>query len=172
MMLYSLCQNLSKLFWTPMFCRVTMSISHCQCCSPTSVLPWEPAELTSARWRHWNIMGMVWTYGGTPRAGYFIGEHAIKIDDLGLPLFQESPISINPGNWILEHWTVPRMVDFFEQLGNWATPKRLHHQSYQWTCLFGCFPKWGSPVHHSFIDGFSRTLQRLGIRHLPSWVIS
>ena len=47
------------------------------------------------------------------------------------------------------------MVDFFEQLGNWATPKRLHHQSYQWTCLFGCFPKWASPVHHSFIDGFS-----------------
>ena len=34
--------------------------------------------------------------GGTPRAGWFVGEHPIKMDDLGAPLFQETKQTSKP----------------------------------------------------------------------------
>ena len=37
---------------------------------------------------------MVSIDGGTPRAGWFTVEHPIKIDDLGIPPFQETSIYI------------------------------------------------------------------------------
>ena len=62
-------------------------------------------------------MGMVLTYGGTPRAGYFIGEHAIKIDDLGLPYFRKAPYLL-----ILEigFLNTEQYQEWWISLSNWA----------------------------------------------------
>ena len=45
-------------------------------------------------------LGLQWDMGvsingGIPMAGWFIVENHIKIDDLGVPLFQEIPLSLS-----------------------------------------------------------------------------
>ena len=100
-------------FSSKLICAVVLILNHSRVWSCLGVAwrclevhcnPWEsalamqsfsasPVQHLGTLWDPWDFNWVVYIIGGTPIAGWFLVENSIKMDDLGVPLFQESSIS-------------------------------------------------------------------------------
>ena len=84
------------------------------------------------------VFGGFHSHGDTPIAGWFIREHPIEIDDLGVPLFQETPTY---------EWTSCQH-DFFKAVAKTPFEASNSWQSWlggiSWSTMWR-FPKIGDP---------------------------